>query len=79
MRVILMAAGLAALAACGSGGNTDSADNALTADNMLLDTNMVLDPAMNLDGNGAVDGETQNMIATDMNTNDPDTHLANGL
>jgi hypothetical protein len=38
-----------------------------------------MDPMMNGTANGAMDPTTQNMIEKDMNTNSPDTNLANGL
>jgi hypothetical protein len=56
---------------------------------MMMDGNMAMDPNMSMNGmdmngaamgaNGAMDANTQNMMAQDMNTNAPDTNLANGL
>ena len=76
MRIILIAGAALALAACG--GDDTSADN-MAADNMLFDQNLALDPMMNMDANGVMDSETENMMMNDLNMNDPDTNLANGL
>lgn len=93
MRVFLIA-GLA-LAAAGCGGGDNQADvnqaNSLAADNMMVDGNMMMDangsmgamPGMDanatMDANASMDANTQNLMAQDANTNDPDTNLANGL
>lgn len=85
MRALLLAAGAAlTLSACGGGETTEAnTANALEADaNMSMDANMAMDPNMSMnatDANMAIDPATQNMIANDMNTNDPDTNLANGM
>jgi hypothetical protein len=90
MRAFLIMGATLALAACGGGNDTSSTEaNTMAADNMMMDTNMAMDPAMN-GGNMAmdpmmngtmngVDPATQNMIQQDMNTNSPDTNLANGM
>jgi len=81
----------ATLALCACGGADGTADDAnMAADNMMIDQNMATDPMMNADANMAmdpmmngttngVDPATQNLIEQDLNTNDPDTNLANGL
>ena len=92
MRILLTLGAALAVSACGGGGETQSNEANLTAsDNMMLDQNLTMDPAMNgtanmamdpaMNGaaNGTVDPATQNMIQQDMNTNDPDTNLANGM
>jgi uridylate kinase len=85
MRVLLFAAAAAlTLTACG-GGESAEENNAMMAEdaNMMATDNMMIDAnAMNgtaMDGNMAVDPATQNMIEQDMNTNTPDTNLANGM
>ncbi|MET1112202.1 MAG: hypothetical protein ABWX67_11810 [Allosphingosinicella sp.] len=86
MRMIALAALALGLSACGDrGGSTDEA-NALTADNMAMnelmsDTNMVDSNAAagGLDANASTNAATENLMAKDAVTNDPDTNLANGL
>jgi hypothetical protein len=46
-------------------------------DNMMMDANAMNGTTM--DGNMAMDPATQNMTEQDMNTNAPDTNLANGM
>jgi len=83
MRKLLLAAGaVLTLSACGGGEtettNTMTVDTNMAADeNMMMDANMMNGAAM--DGNMAGDAATQNMMAEDMNTNAPDTNLANGM
>jgi hypothetical protein len=86
MRILLLAAGAAlALSACGGGEQTEanSADamttdaNMMAADNMMMDQNMAMNGTM--DANMTTDPATQNMMMEDMNTNAPDTNLANGM
>ncbi|GAA3998241.1 hypothetical protein [Sphingomonas humi] len=92
MRALILVAGAAlSLAACGS--NRDEAVNAdanmMAADNMAtMDANMMgtdanmmaADNMGGMDGNMATNGMTEaNMMANDMNTNDRDTNLANGM
>ena len=92
MRKFLVIGAALALSACGGGGETQSNEANMTAsDNMMMDQNMAMDPMMNGGGNmamdpamngtanGAIDPVTQNMIQKDMNTNSPDTNLANGM
>jgi hypothetical protein len=85
MRAFILAAGAAlTLSACGGGADTEANDaNAMMADNMMMDQNMTMNDMamndMNMSGNMAVDPATQNMMMNDMNTNAPDTNLANGL
>jgi hypothetical protein len=85
MRSILLITGAAlSLAACGSEGGTDEA-NTLNADNMLVNDGAMMDPTMNGDQNGmtvgneTMDATTQNAVEQDLNTNDADTNLANGM
>jgi hypothetical protein len=82
-----------ALSACGGGATEGNSVNATGTDNGMMDPmsdpNMMMDQngAMNAAGsaggaggaNGAVDANTQNAMQRDMNTNDPDTNLANGM
>jgi hypothetical protein len=91
VRALILVAGAAlSLAACG--GNRDEAGNAdanlMVADNMAtMDANMMGTDANMMGGNmGGMDanmttnGATEaNMMAQDMNTNAPDTNLANGM
>lgn len=91
MRMILLAGLALATAACG-GGETEATDaNTMAADNMMMDSNIMMDGNVMMDpnasmngagamgGNTAMDANTQNMMAQDANTNDPDTNLANGM
>ena len=84
MRSIFVIAGAAlTLAACGGGTETDEA-NTLAVDNMLLNDSTMTDPSLNGDmnamtGANTMDATTENAIEQDLNTNDPDTNLANGL
>ena len=88
MRKFLIMGATLALAACGGGGTESDAVN-VAADNMAMDNmgmdpmmngagNMAMDPAMNGMANG-MDPATQNLMEQDMNTNSPDTNLANGI
>lgn len=88
MRAFLVIGAALALGACGGDREADEAN--MAADNMMVDENMAMDSMMNADANMAMDPmmngttngldpTTQNMIEQDMNTNDPDTNLANGL
>lgn len=85
MRAIFLVAGAAlALSACG-GGNTEANEvNTLTTDNMMVDSNAMMAPGDmanmdTMDPNMAMDANMANMMAEDMNTNSPDTNLANGM
>ena len=91
VRALILVAGAAlSLAACGS--NRDEAMNAdanlMVADNMAtmdanmmgMDSNMMAGNMGGMDGNMTTNGATEaNMMAQDMNTNAPDTNLANGM
>jgi hypothetical protein len=93
MRVLLFAAGaVLTLSACGGGGegeansangmaadsNMMATDNMMAGDNMMMDQNAAMNGAT-MNGNMTVDPATQNMMQQDMNTNAPDTNLANGM
>ncbi|QAY75372.1 hypothetical protein [Sphingosinicella sp. BN140058] len=87
MRVILIAGLALATAACGGGDNQADVNqaNTLTTENIMVDDNLSMDAngsmgAMpGMDANATMDANTQNLMAQDANTNDPDTNLANGL
>ena len=82
--LILVAGAMLVLSACGS--KTDEA-NTLSVNNLVVedlsngsDTMMMNGGDMNgMDMNSTNSAETANAMATDMNTNDPDTNLANGM
>lgn len=86
-KTLIAALGMASLAACG--GNTAEDNAALNVDanldaNMMATDNMGMTTDANLTGNTAINGAdgmnaTENAMATDMNTNDADTNLANGM
>ena len=84
MRALILVAGAAlALSAC-SGGTTEQNEvDTLAGDNLVVDNSAAgMTGDMNaLDANamGGLDANTANAVATDMNTNDPDTNLANGM
>lgn len=89
MRAFLVIGAALALGACGDR-DTRSDEANMAADNMMIDQNMAMDPMMNADANmtmdpmmngttNDLDPATQNMIEQDMNTNNPDTNLANGM
>jgi hypothetical protein len=91
MKPIMHTAALAAaltLAACGGGDNNQA--NLAAGENVAMDNMSATDPAamnamnavdanMTMDANMAVDANTQNAMMNDLNTNDPDTNLANGM
>jgi hypothetical protein len=92
MRKFLVIGAALAVSACGGGGSqTESGEaNMATSDNMMMEQNMAMDPMMNGSANmgmdpamngsmNGLDPATQNMIQQDMNTNSPDTNLANGM
>lgn len=87
MRALYMAAGaVLALSACGRADEAavDNELDAMTADNgMIGDNGMMADPALNgaggMDGNLATDADTENMMMNDLQQNDADTNLANGI
>ncbi len=87
MRALILVAGAAlTLSACSGGTETETTtvntttvgNDTMAADNMMMDANMTMNGTA-MDGNMAMDPATQNMIQQDMNTNSPDTNLANGL
>ena len=86
MRAMILAAGaVLALSACGSNDEANQTD--LSVNNLVVedlsngsDTMMMNGGDMNaVDMNSMNGAETANALATDMNTNDPDTNLANGM
>ena len=83
--IILLAGSVLALSACGSNNEanqTDLAVNNLVVEDLSngTDTMMMNGGDMNgMDMNSMNSAETANAVATDMNTNDPDTNLANGM
>jgi len=86
MRTLLLTAGAAlALSACGGAEKTETTTvntttedaNAAAADNMLMDQNMAMNGSA-MDHNN-MDPATHNAMMQDMNTNSPDTNLANGM
>lgn len=84
---LIAALGLVSLAACGSRADDDAAVNmdANMDTDMMVTDNMGMTTDANMADNGMMmngaDGmnATENAMATDMNTNDPDTNLANGM
>ena len=81
MRALYMAAGaMLALSACGRADEV-AVDNELDA--MTADNGMMADPTLNgaggMDGNLATDADTENMMMNDLQQNDADTNLANGI
>jgi hypothetical protein len=84
MRIIALAGLALALSACG-GDRTAEEANTLAADNLLMDENLMFDANASLNGAGGLDANastnaaTENLMAKDAVTNDPDTNLANGL
>ena len=81
MRALIMVAGAAlALSACGGGNNEADEVNTISADNLVVDANAGDMANMDtMDPNMAMDANSANLTAEDMNTNSPDTNLANGL
>jgi hypothetical protein len=83
--MILAAGAVLALSACGSNDEANQTD--LSVNNLVVedlsngsDTMMMNGGDMNaMDMNSMNGAETANAVATDMNTNDPDTNLANGM
>jgi len=81
--IILIAGSMLALSACGS--NSEEA-NTLAVNNLVVEDlsngsdTMTMNGDMNaMDMNAMNGSDTANAMATDMNTNDPDTNLANGM
>lgn len=86
MRAYILAFGAAlSLAACSSGGKdqNNAAMNAAdpnAANMMMTDQNAAMgNGAGGMDMNTATNAATENAMAKDMNTNDKDTNLANGM
>jgi len=79
MRALILVAGAAlSLTACGK---TDSpTDDFNATDNLTIDNMTAANDMGGMDANAMTNaGEEANMMANDMNTNDPDTNLANGM
>lgn len=89
MRVTILSLGAAlALAACSRGGgaandqaNADlNATDPNAANMMMTDQNGAMgNEAGGMDMNTATNAQTENAMAADMNTNDKDTNLSNGM
>ena len=90
MRVLILACGAAlALAACNSNKGNDAANadmNDLNATDpnaanlsMTADNGDMANGAGGMDMNTATNSATENAMAKDMNTNDKDTNLSNGM
>ena len=84
MRALIFVAGAAlSLAACSrTSETTNSEANMMAANNMMMDQNLSMDANTTggMDGNMATNMATENnMMAQDMNTNAPDTNIANGM
>lgn len=93
--LILAAGAALTLSACGGNtAQNDTANISADANMMATDSNMMMDPNMStdanmmgantmgggMDGNMATNGTTEtNMMQQDMNTNEPDTNIANGM
>jgi hypothetical protein len=88
--IIAIGLGALALSACSNRNNSqaNSDANMTATDNMGMDQNMTADQNMTMDQNAVgaagpsamdANASTQEMMAKDRNTNDPDTNLANGL
>ena len=85
MRAMILAAGaVLALSACGSNDEANQTD--LSGNNLVVEDlsngsdTMMMNGDMNaMDMNAMNGADTANAMATDMNTNDPDTNLANGM
>ncbi len=85
MRSILLVAGsMLALSACGSNNEANQTDlavnNLVVGDVTSANDTMMMNGDMNaMDMNAMNGSDTANAMATDMNTNDADTNLANGM
>jgi hypothetical protein len=89
MRMIITIGAVLALAACNSNSGQNNADmnaadlNATdpnAANMMMSDDNAAMaNGAGGADMNTATDAATENAMAKDLNTNDKDTNLANGM
>ena len=81
---ILAFAAVLALSACGKGNDQANADLNATDPNaanmMMTDDNAAMaNGAGGMDMNTATNAATENAMAKDLNTNDKDTNLANGM
>ena len=82
MRSIILIAGAAlALSACGSNSSESTDANTLEVNTLSVDDGALANTDLNAVGteNGMIDANTANAMQQDLNTNDPDTNLANGL
>ena len=81
--LILVAAAALAVSACSkneAAENTMNVDETLTTENVVANDMMAVDAANGMDANMSADANGMNaMEAADMNTNAPDTNVANGL
>lgn len=81
--LILVAAAALAVSACSkneAAENTMNVDETLTTENVVANDMMAVDAANGMDANMSMDANGMNaMEATDMNTNAPDTNVANGM
>ncbi len=76
MRALILLAGAAlTLSACGETKTEDA--NVIDANAIIVDNSASMDMNAMTDANGAMD--MNHAEAMDMNTNDPDTNLANGM
>jgi hypothetical protein len=84
-KTLAVAISCAALVACGGGGGEDNAANAdanMTDMNagmtdMNMDMNAGMDANMTINGADGMNA-TENAVANDLTTNEPDANLANG-
>ena len=82
MRSIFLIAGAAlALSACGSNSSESTDANTLEVNTLVVDDGALANGDLNAVGteNGMISANTANAVQQDLNTNDPDTNLANGL
>ena len=81
--LILVAAAALAVSACSkneAAENTMNVDETLTTENVVANDMMAVDAANGMDANMSMDANGLNAAeATDMNTNSPDTNVANGM
>jgi len=74
---LLIGCAALALGACNKADDATDTDMNVAVDNMMVDDNAMMNGGA--DANMMTDSNTENMMAEDMNTNDPDTNLANGM
>jgi nitrous oxide reductase accessory protein NosL len=81
--LILVAAAALAVSACSkneAAENTMNVDETLTTENVVANDTMAVDAANGMDANMSMDANGLNAAeATDLNTNAPDTNVANGM